>query len=264
MERVLTLTTPHMKGKDVGVLQAAIANRGGPKLERDDDYGPDTHAATIATALDLGVYPVTGSPRAARRRVEAIRHPGNRTQAELDRARKRREAAEKAGKGLAAAMRWADAQIGTKESPAGSNKGPKITAWQAGVGLPGGGYAWCGAFDHAVALVFGVDLTNDVRYVPSIKGHAVARTGGLDAWTTSLDTAQSWYRAGHLVLVTFNFDGGDPDHTGVLAKGSGPLETIEGNTSSGVGGSQSNGGGVYRRNRPTSDVQGYARVRKPA
>jgi peptidoglycan hydrolase-like protein with peptidoglycan-binding domain len=265
MTRVLTLTSPYIEHEEVGQLQQAIANRGGPKLKRDNVYGPDTDAATKATALDLGVYPVAGSTRAALRRVEVIRHPGNRTKAELARAKKRKADREKNGKGLAAAMKWAGAQVGTTESPAGSNKGPKITAWQGQVGLPQGGYAWCGAFVHAVARVYGVDLVNDVRYVPAIKGHAQAKTGGFDGWTTSLATAQSWHRDGHLVVVTFNFDGGVPDHTGVLADGSGPLETIDGNTSSGPGGSQSNGGGVFRRkDRSTGVVQGYGRVRKPA
>lgn len=39
--------------------------------------------------------------------------------------------------------------------------------------------------------------------------------------------------------------------------------TDEGNTSSGTGGSQSNGGGSYRRVRPLSDVHGFARVDFP-
>ena len=39
--------------------------------------------------------------------------------------------------------------------------------------------------------------------------------------------------------------------------------TVEGNTSSGSGGSQSNGGGVYARARSFSDVHGFALVDFP-
>lgn len=57
-------------------------------------------------------------------------------------------------------------------------------------------------------------------------------------------------------VLIFDWDGdGSPDHTGFceLNKGSYP-QTIEGNTSSGSSGSQSNGGGVYRRTRSWSSV----------
>lgn len=64
-------------------------------------------------------------------------------------------------------------------------------------------------------------------------------------------------------IVFFQFDDDpQPDHVGiverVLPKGQG-LVTIEGNTSSDRGGSQSNGDGVFRRNRPFSLVAGVAR-----
>lgn len=51
--------------------------------------------------------------------------------------------------------------------------------------------------------------------------------------------------------VIFDWDGdGSPDHVGFVEKNKGGyIQTIEGNTSSGSSGSQSNGGGVYRRTR---------------
>lgn len=51
--------------------------------------------------------------------------------------------------------------------------------------------------------------------------------------------------------VIFDWDGdGSPDHVGFVEKNKGSyIQTIEGNTSSGASGSQSNGGGVYRRTR---------------
>lgn len=57
-------------------------------------------------------------------------------------------------------------------------------------------------------------------------------------------------------LVIFDWGGdGSPDHIGFVEKNKGGyIQTIEGNTSSGSSGSQSNGGGVYRRTRDWSVV----------
>ena len=57
-------------------------------------------------------------------------------------------------------------------------------------------------------------------------------------------------------LVLFVWDNGSlPDHIGFVELNKGSyIQTIEGNTSSGKGGSQSNGGGVYRRTRNWSNV----------
>lgn len=66
-------------------------------------------------------------------------------------------------------------------------------------------------------------------------------------------------KAGDIVL--FDWDGdGSPDHVGFVELNRGSyIQTIEGNTSSGSKGSQSNGGGVYRRTRPWNVV--YAIIR---
>ena len=59
---------------------------------------------------------------------------------------------------------------------------------------------------------------------------------------------------GNIVYFDWNQDG-VADHVGIVTANRGSyLETIEGNTSSGVRGSQSNGGGVYRRARSLSVV----------
>lgn len=57
-------------------------------------------------------------------------------------------------------------------------------------------------------------------------------------------------------IVFFDWDGsGDCDHVGIVeAVGSTQVTTIEGNTSSGNSGSQSNGDGVYRRYRKITQV----------
>lgn len=64
-------------------------------------------------------------------------------------------------------------------------------------------------------------------------------------------------------LVMFDWQGdGVADHIGIVEENhpdEGWMQTIEGNTSSGSGGSQSNGGGVYRRARNYSSIIGVAR-----
>lgn len=61
---------------------------------------------------------------------------------------------------------------------------------------------------------------------------------------------------GDIVFFDWNQDG-VADHVGIVTANRGSfLETIEGNTSPGVRGSQSNGGGVYRRARSLSLVIG--------
>lgn len=64
-------------------------------------------------------------------------------------------------------------------------------------------------------------------------------------------------------LVCFNWgDGGSAyDHIGFVEKNCGTyIQTIEGNTTSGMSGSQGNGGGVYRRTRNWGVVQAIIRV----
>lgn len=64
-------------------------------------------------------------------------------------------------------------------------------------------------------------------------------------------------------LVMFDWQGdGVADHIGIVEENhadEGWMQTIEGNTSPGSGGSQSNGGGVYRRARSYSSIIGVAR-----
>lgn len=64
-------------------------------------------------------------------------------------------------------------------------------------------------------------------------------------------------------LVMFDWQGdGVADHIGIVEENhadEGWMQTIEGNTSPGSGGSQSNGGGVYRRARNYSSIIGVTR-----
>lgn len=70
----------------------------------------------------------------------------------------------------------------------------------------------------------------------------------------------SGYKPGDLVIFNFAGTKSDTDHIGLVEKVSGTtLTTIEGNTSSGASGSQSNGDGVYRKQRNVSLVNGAYR-----
>lgn len=62
-------------------------------------------------------------------------------------------------------------------------------------------------------------------------------------------------------VILFDWGGdGVCDHVGIVEKNFGSyVQTIEGNTSSGSSGSQSNGGGVYRRTRAWSTVKAVVR-----
>ena len=70
----------------------------------------------------------------------------------------------------------------------------------------------------------------------------------------------SWDNAKPGDFVTFNWDGGVPDHIGMLVERySDSAKCVEGNTSPTNAGSQSNGGGVYVRNRDRSQIQAIIR-----
>ena len=68
-------------------------------------------------------------------------------------------------------------------------------------------------------------------------------------------------QAGDIVFFQFDKDA-EPDHVGIVKWNNTRLkylQVIEGNTSSGSRGSQSNGDGVYLRKRPYSLVMGVVR-----
>lgn len=142
------------------------------------------------------------------------------------------------------------------EAPAYSNKGPfPISASQNFIlGYDGVPYCGCCAGFFAIE-VGGANIPSKARlaYVPYIAQDARARINGL----TLVPTSEC--RRGD--LVGFNFDGGVEDHVGMAAGPivNGTTDCYEANTSSGTSGSQSNGGGIYRRQRPVSQVAFVAR-----
>jgi hypothetical protein len=169
--------------------------------------------------------------------------------------RRRKRQLKRANSGPNAAVRWALDQKGTVEIPAFSNRGPKVTKWQESFGSWLVGQAWCGVF-VGVALRFGgVTVNSRVAGVALICEDAEKGVNGWESFTRDPSKAMKgdavvlFGRGTHVGLVVIN---------NVRDQA---LHTIEGNTSAGDSGSQSNGGGVFARVRPYSSVYGIARPR---
>lgn len=142
------------------------------------------------------------------------------------------------------------AKLGIHEQ-GGDNHGPWVAKFLAETGLPQG-YAWCDAFQSYVEhQVAGGRLP--------IESASVAQT-----YATAQRLGWVVHRPFRGDLVCFNWEGAGPpfaDHIGLVVRilhlpgtrgrlaGNYILRTVEGNTSSGNTGSQSNGDGVYLRTR---------------
>lgn len=131
-------------------------------------------------------------------------------------------------------------ELGTKESPAGSNR-TKYGAW---FGLDGN--PWCMMFVQWVFAKAGVSLPAKTASCTVLMNRA--KSAGM--WVTS------GYRPGDVVI----YDWGDdkvPDHCGIVeAFGGASMVAIEGNTAVG---NDSDGGEVMRRTRNVSQILGAVR-----
>ena len=189
-----------------------------------------------------------------KRLVKRLRRIARRMARHIPVLRKRIAAKRKSGGEKAAA--WALKQIGTTESPTGSNKGPYPISHCQIFTIGYDGVPWCGCFVASAAVEeAGADIPLKARlaYTPYVCADAAANTNGLRR--ISADEVERGD------LIVFNFGSGIAKHVG-LALGpiaGGMTDCAEGNTSSGTSGSQDNGGGVYRRSRPLSDVICFAR-----
>jgi hypothetical protein len=156
------------------------------------------------------------------------------------------------------ALAFCVANTGVRESPAGSNQGPKITEWQRSLGGWLVGAPWCGVFCAKALQSAGVTgVTWRLASVGFVEDDARAGRGPFRAWTTDPTPVLR----GDLVILF-----GRGVHVGIVEsvdRRRGVVNTREGNTSAGAGGNQSNGGGVYARTRPLSQVHGFARVDYP-
>lgn len=160
---------------------------------------------------------------------------------------------------------WLSTHRGITENPAGSNRDSRkdgITAAQKRLGAWLVGLPWCGVWAANGLLAAGVHgVSYRLASVRLIELDAKEGKAPFRDWRKPSE----WRRVlrGDLAVMF-----GPGVHVETVRsfkriKGSVWVRTDGGNTSSGVTGSQSNGGGSYPRWRPLSDVYGFARVDYP-
>jgi hypothetical protein len=193
-----------------------------------------------------------------------IRNPGRRSdeqrrrgKARMSRLRAQRKA--QAARGRSARSKAVNAflaKVGTRERPAGSNSGGIITAMETYWGF--GRVPWCGiACGYHAARFGGVKgLLSDVASVRAIESHARAQQSPYGRWQKTPAGALP----GSFVVI-----GGSGVHVGMLVQplSGGRARTVEGNTSFGPGGSQSDGGCIAARIRSASEIYGVATMHYP-
>jgi hypothetical protein len=146
------------------------------------------------------------------------------------------------------AIDWFSKWVGTTEQPSNSNQ----TRFGEHYGM--NGVPWCAEF-----IWDGLAHHLEVEHVKSAYCPTVA-----DWYRQKGRGFKNDSRARKGDLVFFDFPDSDPriQHIGIVVENdpaSGTLQTIEGNTSSGTGGSQDNGGGVFKKARPYSQAVYYGR-----
>lgn len=264
--RTLKMTSPAMRGTDVERFQtdinAELARWDVPHaVAVDGVYGAETRDTARSVCYGLGLQtPVMDNGATPAIRVK-VRHR-KLTPAELARYRSRADWRKRLARrygapdaAILASVAFARSMVGVSENPPGSNSGPRITDWCRRCGV--GPAPWCGCFANAVLEAGGFDPQEWLRYCPWIEANA--RSG---------DSGWSWHqipKVGDLVLYGASI----AQHVGFVTEADGSFhgdtETVEGNTSNGPGGSQSNGGCVAIRHRHQDGslsgfpIRGYAR-----
>lgn len=172
------------------------------------------------------------------------------------------------------ALRWLTNHRGLTERPAGSNTDDRKDGIRkaqrdcAGGGTWLVGQPWCGVWCFNALQAAGVKGINSrMASVALIEDDARARRRPYRGWVDGPRVLQAWHDErllrGDLVVLF-----GRGVHVATLREikrvnGTWVAVTDEGNTSPGVGGSQDNGGGSYRRVRPLGAVRGAALVDYP-
>jgi len=147
---------------------------------------------------------------------------------------------------LAEALR----HVGVRESPPGSNR-TMFGRWFGADGVP-----WCAIFaSYCFDVGAGVVLCRG-WHGAGVGSRGVAYVPTLAAWLKATGRSVAAPQPGDLVI--FDWDGGLPDHVGLVVRvHEGGLDTVEGNTAVG---NDSDGGEVMRRSRAFAQVAGYGRL----
>ena len=257
--RVIRLTSPAMRGNDVKALQRALAgenawNKNFRPGAIDGIYGPGTAGAVSRAKHYMGyaMGQLSGDavgPMVMRYLTGKTKLPKLLASRRTFRLRAAKEAASKT-KMRDVALKHALDAVGTKESPAGSNR-VKYSVWYGLIG------PWCAMFTSWCYVAAGSSAMYRGRryaYVPYIKAATYDPKSGL---TRTADP-----QPGDLVLFDWGRDGIE-DHIGLFIrwtnKAAGEFEAVEGNTSYG---NDSNGGAVMRRKRNKSTVDAFVKVHR--
>jgi hypothetical protein len=146
---------------------------------------------------------------------------------------------------LAEALR----HVGVRESPPGSNR-TMFGRWFGVDGVP-----WCAIFaSYCFDVGAGVVLCRGWNGA-GVGPRGVAYVPTLAAWLRATGRAAATPQPGDLAI--FDWDGGLPDHVGIVIRLDGELHTVEGNTAVG---NDSDGGEVMRRVRDRRHVALFGRV----
>lgn len=249
MARTLHLTTPLMRGDDVREAQKRLKGSNAVRQNFnpgpiDGQFGGATMRATKRAKFWLG-YPY-GASGAYDDRLKA--YLGGKTLPLAYKLRRRARLRRKPTKPLREkAFDVLAAKVGTKESPAGSNR-VWASLWYGLIG------PWCAmAVTWAYVTAGSKSFVKGLRYayVPYIVHDARAGVNGLAVTHEP--------KRGDLVCYDWNGDG-LADHVGLFdhwTHTADTFATVEGNTAVG---NDSNGGEVMRRTRTRSEVQCFVHV----
>jgi len=257
MAAELHVTSPFMSGPAVLDVQKRLTALGYAPGALDSAYGPTVAAAVKAFQRDrkLTADGVVGPLTLAALRAKPAKTPTAQAPAAPSAAaatpRRRLQGRGSLGE---QALVEAITHLGVKEKPAGSNK-TSFGEWFGVNGVP-----WCNVFVSYCFQVGGsYTICKGFKGAGAYPGKGSTYVPTTEAW---LQAAGFWVgrtepRPGDIAI--FNWDGGRPDHIGIVEEylGNGEFHAIEGNTAAG---NDSNGGEVMRRLRNLAQVNGFGRV----
>ena len=252
MAASLHVTSPLMTGPAVLDVQKRLTALGYAPGAVDGRYGPATAAAVKAFQRDrkLEVDGIAGPLTLAALRQKPAKAPAATAEAAATPLRRTQSRGSIGERALAEAVK----HLGSKEKPAGSNRTP-FGEWFGVDGVP-----WCNIFvSYCFQVGAGYTICKGFKGAGAYPGKGSTYVPTTEAW---LQAAGFWVgrtepQPGDIAI--FNWDGGVPDHIGIVeeALGGGRFHAIEGNTSVG---NDSNGGEVMRRERTVAQVDGFGRV----
>ena len=231
-ERLLLVTSPLLEGGDVPALQRRLAAVGFDPGPPDGRYGPATERSVRAFQASAGLA------------TDGIVGPRTRAALRAGRPGPADRAGTTGRHALAEARRW----LGTAEDPPGSNRTP-FGAWFGLDGVP-----WCNIFvSYCFAVGAGYTIAAGFRGAGcTARGCAYVPT--TEAWLRATGMWVGRVRPLPGDIAIYNWDGGPPDHVGIVESAEdGSFAAIEGNTD----------GVVARRHRRLADVDGFGRVGRP-